>query len=311
MGPIRTGDKSDAEDGEELVRAPLNAKLGFQAQKWAESSEAVSREEEDCTWGLKRDCPAGSKTSWSGEQVRLKLDRADRRDCSLKAKIPHTAFPAPSMATSSRLPYPEDIPEDSSLLSCVCIWPPSDCPGHSPLPLPPATPTQTPGLSIKVTSPQEASPRLGPRCLLRSPVQPCADFNHLSNSLDPLCVPSQSPEQEDTCFQTVHHNWAQPQLLPRTETGRRGSRCPRFSPCLLSLFCPSFATSPSPDHTAYKNSSRKNCSDSHQDGIAPRSQEKVWKPGQLPMGSVPVVTDENATQRPNLKDTCPPHAMSL
>lgn len=32
----------------------------------------------------------------------------------------------------------------------------------------------------------------------------------------------------------------------------------------------------------------------------------MWKPGQLPMGSAPVVTDENATQRPNLKDTCPP-----
>ena len=39
MGPIRTGNKSDAEDGGELVRAPLNAKLGFQAQKWGESSE--------------------------------------------------------------------------------------------------------------------------------------------------------------------------------------------------------------------------------------------------------------------------------
>lgn len=117
MGPIRTGNKSDAEDGEELVRAPLNAKLGFQAQKWAEyPARAVSREEEDCTWGLKRDCLAGAKTSWSGEQVRLKLDRADRGDCSPKAKIPHTAFPAPSMATGSRLPHPEDIPEDSSLL---------------------------------------------------------------------------------------------------------------------------------------------------------------------------------------------------
>ena len=69
--------------------------------------------------GLKWDCPAGSQTSWSGVQVRLKLDRADRGDCSLKAKILHTAFPVPSMATSCRLPHPEDIPDESSLLSCV------------------------------------------------------------------------------------------------------------------------------------------------------------------------------------------------
>ena len=187
--------------------------------------------------GLKRDCPAGSQTSWSGVQVRLKLDRADRGDCSLKAKILHTAFPVPSMATSCRLPHPEDIPDESSLLSCVSA---SGLPQTALVILlcrfPQPLLLRLQVFSIKVTSPREASPRLGPRCLLGSPMQPCADFNHSSNFLDPLCVPSQSPEREDTCFQTVHHNWAQPQLLPRTETGRRGSQCPRFSPCLLSLF---------------------------------------------------------------------------
>lgn len=58
-------------------------------------------------------------------------------------------------------------------------------------------------------------------------------------------------------------------------------------------FCPFSGISPSSDHVAYKNSSRKNGFDSHQDRVAPRTQKKARKSGQPPAGSFPAARDEN------------------
>lgn len=227
-------------------------------------------------------------------------------DGSLESKILHAVFPVSSLAVGSQLPHPEDIPENSSLLSCV-----------SPSGLPQAALVtllwrllQPLLLRLQVSAsrplPQGSLPQAGAWV---SPSQPCAYFNHWNNSLDSSV---RHPRADDTCL-TVSTSQLRPSSCQGLKQAGEAPWVPRFSSCLLPLvsFCPFFATCPSPDHPAYKNSSRKNCSDSHQDGVATGIQEKAQKPRQPPVGSFPAIRGKMPPKGQISKNTWPPLLLTL
>lgn len=131
----------------------------------------------------------------------------------------------------------------------VQVWPLSSGPGHSPLPLPPATPTQTPGLSLKLTSPGKPPPSQGSSASFTAP----SLLQALKSFSGRICVPPQRTGRTPALRAARPYSaltWA------KDENRRRGCPCPlptpRFNPGLLSLLplsSPPLPRYPCPGHT--------------------------------------------------------------
>lgn len=165
MEPLRTDNKPDT-GNEGGVPAPANGRTGVLSPARTVSRGWGQGEGHGWLWAahsMKWERPAGHQEGWPGVQVRLKLDRTDWGIVPLS--------PKPSTGPSQALPWrpaPDPHLEVTSILSWVSLGG-----------LPQAglvilchfsTPTQDSGPQPQGHFPREASPRLGPRCPLHSPV---------------------------------------------------------------------------------------------------------------------------------------------
>lgn len=102
--------------------------------------------------------------------------------------------------------------------------------------------------------------------------QPCVDFNHLSNAQS-----GQTP-----VFRQYLMTWLSPSSRQRLKQAGEAPRFQASAHCLLSLS--HILPFPHSLLLPWPHSLQKKCSNGHQDGLAPRIQEKAWKSGQIANG---------------------------
>lgn len=181
-----------------------------------------------------------------------------------------------------------------SSVACVHIWPPSGCPGH--------TPTQTSGLSIKVTSPGSLSQV--------SPLQPWPYFDHWSNSLG-CCVHHPNAEGGGHLFSDSPSACGLAPAGAKDWNSQGRLLWPCFSPGRLAPFALSLAP-PLPLTTwLTKTVLERMVLIATRIGLHQGPRKRHGNPDNLQRAVFQQLEMKTATHRPNLKDSCSPSSPSL
>lgn len=140
MEPINTDNKSDAEVEEE---SQLQGMTDLGSSREGRAKQEEGRGSFGLHTGCKWQCPAGGQKSWSGVQIWLELDSTD---CGIVLLSPKASTSPSQSLHGHTLPSPTQ--ETPRRCQPPCMG------AHTGLPQAVlATPTQPPGLSVKVTSP--------------------------------------------------------------------------------------------------------------------------------------------------------------